>query len=166
MLAPDYNALPGTQPFSAILPTPFGALGIMTGSQYLLEIVFLPGGETTPTPSDPIAEKAVLQLKRYLDDPAYRFDLPLAPRGSPFRRRTWAAISEIPLGETRTYSQLANAVGSIPRAVGQACGDNPFPIVIPCHRVIAANGLGGFAHHAGGLLIDTKRWLLQHEGAI
>lgn len=165
MPARDQSPLSGLPTFSGILPTPFGALGVIADDRYLQEIIFLPGSKAVQTPSGIIAEMVIRQLSCYLADPAYRFDLPLAPRGSPFRRRTWAEISKIPLGETRTYRQLADSVGSIARAVGQACGDNPFPIVIPCHRVVSASGLGGFAHHADGLLIDTKRWLLQHEGA-
>lgn len=152
-------------PLSAILPTPFGALGIIADAEYLREIIFLPGSAAALQPSGIPAEKAVEQLARYLADPDYRFDLPLAEQGSHFRRRTWAAIGEIPRGETRTYSQLAESLGSVARAVGQACGDNPFPIVTPCHRVVSARGIGGFAHHAEGFLIDTKRWLLQHEAA-
>lgn len=156
----------GKPPFSAILPTPFGALGIVSDQEHLHEIVFLPNGAAALPPSGIPAEKAVQQLARYLTDPDYRFDLPLAERGSHFRRRTWAAIAQIPRGQTRTYSQLAESLGSIARAVGQACGDNPFPIVTPCHRVVSASGIGGFAHHAEGFLIDTKRWLLRHEAAV
>lgn len=156
----------GKPPFSAILPTPFGALGIVSDQEHLHEIVFLPNGAAALQPSGIPAEKAVQQLARYLTDPDYRFDLPLAERGSHFRRRTWAAIAQIPRGQTRTYSQLAESLGSIARAVGQACGDNPFPIVTPCHRVVSASEIGGFAHHAEGFLIDTKRWLLRHEAAV
>lgn len=165
-LAPNQHHPAGKPPFSAILTTPFGALGIVADSVHLHEIVFLPGGTAAQPPSSMPAEKAIQQLARYLADPDYRFDLPLAEHGSGFRRRTWAAISAIPRGETRTYTQLAETLGSIARAVGQACGDNPFPIVTPCHRVVSASGIGGFAHHAAGFLIDTKRWLLLHEQAI
>jgi methylated-DNA-[protein]-cysteine S-methyltransferase len=164
--APYQNSPSGKPPFSAILPTAFGALGIIADSEYLHEIVFLPKGYAEQQPSGMPAEKAIRQLACYLADPDYRFELPLARHGSHFRHRTWAAIREIPLGETRTYSQLAKSLGSIARAVGQACGDNPFPIVTPCHRVVSASGIGGFAHHAEGFLIDTKRWLLQHEAAV
>lgn len=157
---------PEKQAFSAILPTAFGALGIISDIEHLHEIVFLPSGTAAQQPSSIPAEKAIQQLARYLDDPHYPFDLPLALHGSDFRRRTWAAISRIPLGETRTYSQLAESLHSAARAVGQACGDNPFPIVTPCHRVVSAHGIGGFAHHTAGFLLDTKRWLLQHEGVI
>jgi len=77
----------------------------------------------------------------------------------------WAKIAAIGAGRTRSYGELARELRSAPRAVGQACGANPIPIVVPCHRVLAAGGIGGFAHHEGGFHLAIKRWLLAHEGA-
>ena len=98
--------------------------------------------------------------------PIIVFDLPLAASGSAYQQRVWAAIAGIPRGQVRTYGDVARLIGSAPRAVGQACGANWFPVVIPCHRVTAAGGLGGFAHHddATGFHLGVKRWLLAHEG--
>ncbi len=110
--------------------------------------------------------EAARQIERYRDDPDADFDLPLDVRGTPFQAKVWRALSRIPRGETRTYGAIAKALGSAARAVGQACGENRFPVVIPCHRVVAASGLGGFAHARGGYLMDAKRWLLRHERAI
>jgi methylated-DNA-[protein]-cysteine S-methyltransferase len=91
--------------------------------------------------------------------------LPLAPLGTPFQRRVWQALCDIAPGVVMTYGQLARQLGSVPRAVGQACGANHFPIVIPCHRVVSSGGIGGFAHHAEeGFYRNVKRWLLAHEG--
>ena len=106
------------------------------------------------------------QLQAYLQHPDHRFTLSLPQVGSDFQRRVWAAIASIPRGEVRTYGQIAKLIKSAPRAVGQACGANWFPLVIPCHRVTAAGGLGGFAHHddAEGFHLNVKRWLLAHEG--
>jgi methylated-DNA-[protein]-cysteine S-methyltransferase len=99
-------------------------------------------------------------------DPAFEFGLPLAPAGTHFQRRVWARIAAIPSGQTLSYGEVAAAIGSGPRAVGNACGANPYPIVVPCHRVVAANhGLGGFARNSGGFLLDIKKWLLRHEHA-
>jgi methylated-DNA-[protein]-cysteine S-methyltransferase len=111
----------------------------------------------------PLAERAVRQLERYREDPDAQFDLPLIIEGSPFQRRLWDALCTIPRGKTLTYGELAQRLGAEPRAIGQACGDNPLPIVIPCHRVVAANGIGGFAHSTEGYLLEAKRWLLLHE---
>src|SRR5207247_2139347 len=85
-----------------------------------------------------------------IEVPDVRFDLPLAIEGSEFQRRLWDALCTIPRGKTLTYGELAQRLGAEPRAIGQACGDNRFPIVIPCHRVVAADGLGGFAHSTTG----------------
>nr|MBP6637063.1 methylated-DNA--[protein]-cysteine S-methyltransferase [Sulfuritalea sp.]MBP7423603.1 methylated-DNA--[protein]-cysteine S-methyltransferase [Sulfuritalea sp.] len=109
---------------------------------------------------------AVRQLRAWLADPAFEFGLPLAPAGTHFQRRVWARIAAIPSGQTLSYGEVAAAIGSGPRAVGNACGANPYPIVVPCHRVVAANhGLGGFARNSGGFLLDIKKWLLRHEHA-
>ncbi len=106
--------------------------------------------------------EAARQLDAYFAGRLTRFDLALAPAGSRFEQLVWMAMRAIPYGKTRCYGELAAAVGSAPRAVGRACGRNPIPIVIPCHRVLARTGLGGYSG-AGGL--TTKRRLLMLEGA-
>jgi methylated-DNA-[protein]-cysteine S-methyltransferase len=152
--------------FSAIVAAPFGAIGIRTGAGVLRELVYLPSTFDEKAPTDALAEIAARQIERYLVEPDFRFDLPLAEAGSAFQHRVWAAIASIPRGQVRTYGQVAKNIGSAPRAVGQACGANWFPLVIPCHRVTAAGGLGGFSHHddATGFHLGVKRWLLAHEG--
>ncbi|AVR98485.1 cysteine methyltransferase [Pseudoduganella armeniaca] len=152
--------------FAAIVPTPFGALGIRTGGAVITELVYLPPSFDEKAPQDGVAEQAAAQVLRYCDDPDFRFDLPLAQVGSEFQRKVWATISAIPRGEVRTYGEVAKHVGSMPRAVGQACGANYFPLVVPCHRVTGAQGLGGFAgsDDRNGFTLNVKRWLLAHEG--
>lgn len=143
-------------------------LGVRCVGGELREIAFL-AAEVAPVEaidraSAALAAEAARQLAAWLDDPTTRFELPLATAGTPFQRRVWAAIAAIPCGETRSYGELARELGSSARAVGGACGANPLPIIVPCHRVIAANGrLGGFAHSDGGFLPKVKRWLLHHE---
>lgn len=127
------------------------------------EIAFLAPGTAPLAAASPAACEAVRQLTAWLRDPRFAFSLALDPAGTPFQRRIWEAIARIPVGETRTYGELARRVGATPRAVGQACGANPLPVVVPCHRVVAATGIGGFAHATGGFLLDAKRWLLAHE---
>ena len=150
--------------FDAVLPAPTFCLGIRCTADEITEIVYLEPREEIK-PQSLLAKEAVRQLRAYLKEPHFAFSLPLAPAGTAFQRRVWDGIAGIPSGETRTYGELATAIHSGPRAVGNACGANPYPLVVPCHRVVAANhGLGGFARQRGGFLLDVKRWLLTHEG--
>jgi methylated-DNA-[protein]-cysteine S-methyltransferase len=151
--------------YQAKLPTPFALLGIRTEGDGLAEITFLPKSGGALAPRDRLAARACAQIERYLDDPQFRFDLPLAPQGTAFQRSVWAKIAAIGPGRTRSYGEIARDLRSAPRAVGQACGANCVPLVIPCHRVLAAGGIGGFAHHESGFHLSVKRWLLAHEGA-
>jgi methylated-DNA-[protein]-cysteine S-methyltransferase len=151
--------------FNAVLPAPTFCLGLRCSDDEITEIVYLePRAEIKPQTL--LAKEAVRQLRTYLKDPAFKFSLPLAPAGTAFQRKVWQGIAAIPSGETLTYGDLAASIHSGPRAVGNACGANPYPLVVPCHRVVAANqGLGGFARQRGGFLLDVKRWLLRHEGS-
>ena len=151
--------------YQAKLPTPFALLGIRTEGDVLAEITFLPKSGGALAPRDRLAARVCAQIERYVEDFEFRFDLPLASQGTPFQRRVWGKIAAISTGRTRSYGEIARDLDSSPRAVGQACGANPVPLVVPCHRVLAAGGLGGFAHHEGGFHLSVKRWLLAHEGA-
>ena len=151
--------------YQAKLPTQFALLGIRAEDGLLEEIVFLAKTGHALAPRNPLAARTCAQIERYIGDPEFEFDLPLARRGTPFQRRVWARIAAIEAGRTRSYGEIARELGSAARAVGQACGANPLPLVVPCHRVLAAGGIGGFAHHRGGFHLSVKRWLLAHEGA-
>ena len=153
-----------TAEFDAVLKTPFGALGVRTEGDAVTEIRFLPPGTPAFKPKTALAGRACTQMAAYLADPKAGFDLPLKDAGTDFQRSVWRTIASIPPGRTLTYGEIAKRLKSAPRAVGQACGRNPYPVAVPCHRVVAANGgLGGFANARGGYLLDTKRWLLEHE---
>lgn len=158
---------PASQIFNAIVSAPFGALGIRTADDKLREVVYLPPSFEEKSPDSAIAQQSAEQLARYLADPDFIFDLPLTAVGTEFQRKVWQEISAIPRGAVRTYGHLAKVIGSHPRAVGQACGANWFPLVIPCHRVTASGGLGGFSNQndENGFHLSVKRWLLRHEGA-
>lgn len=151
--------------FTAIVEASFGAIGIRTEGSTVRELVYLPATFDAKAPIDQLSERAALQVECYLNDPDFQFDLPLAQIGTPFQHKVWTAISAIPRGKVLTYGDVARRVQSAPRAVGQACGANWFPLVIPCHRVTAATGLGGFSHHDDetGFHVGVKRWLLAHE---
>ncbi|WP_211364209.1 methylated-DNA--[protein]-cysteine S-methyltransferase [Propionivibrio limicola] len=149
--------------FQAVVGAPGFCLGVRCNEREILALEFLaPCSEQAP--ENALAAEAGRQLLAYLADPAFHFSLPLALIGTDFQRRVRAQIAAIPCGQTKTYGELAKALGSSPRAVGQACGANPFPVVVPCHRVVASGGgLGGFVRQRGGFLLDVKRWLLAHE---
>ncbi|MDO8933016.1 MAG: methylated-DNA--[protein]-cysteine S-methyltransferase [Rhodocyclaceae bacterium] len=151
--------------YQAVVAAPGFALGVRCDADEILAIDFLEP-QAGIAPKALLAHEAVRQLRAYLADPRFVFGLPLAPAGTPFQRRVWAGVAAIPAGSTRSYGDLAQAVGSGPRAVGNACGANPYPVVVPCHRIVASGGgMGGFARQRGGFLLDVKRWLLRHEGS-
>lgn len=119
------------------------------------------GARCAPRPRDPVVAEAIRQLREYFDGVRRDFDLPLDPGGTPFQNRVWQALRTIPYGQTRSYADIARAVGAPNgfRAVGAANGRNPLPVVVPCHRVIASNGkLQGFAYG-----LEVKRRLLDLE---
>lgn len=150
---------------AAVVAAPFGAVGIEVEDGALTALHFLP--DTAPmAATGELAQRVAAQLERYFKSPDAGFDLPLRIRGTPFQRAVWQQIAAIPCGRTRAYGELAAELDAPARAVGQACGDNRLPLVIPCHRVIGANGIGGFAHRSGGFELTVKRWLLEHEGAL
>ena len=138
-------------------------VAVATRDERIIEIRYLPLSAESIAPRNALAARAADQLRQYLENPEIKFDLPLAVEGTPFQLKLWEALCRIPRGKTRTYGDLARELEGEARAVGQACGDNRLPVVIPCHRVVAADGIGGFAHSTGGYLLEAKRWLLAHE---
>ena len=149
----------------AHLESPVGQL-LLTAADDTLTGLYLPREERAPDPSwqegGPFLDEVQRQLSAYFDGRRQAFDMPLDPAGTAWQRRVWAELARIPYGETISYAELARRAEhpSAVRAAGAANGRNPISIVIPCHRVIGADGrLTGYS---GGL--DAKRWLLTHEG--
>ncbi len=150
--------------YQAKIRTPFAVLGIRTEEDWLTEIDYLPLNTPLMLPKTPLAKEVSEQLCAYLSNPRYRFDLSLHISGTVHQKRVWALIQDVQSGQTCSYADIASKIYSAPRAVGQACGANKIPIVIPCHRVIAKNGgLGGFMNAKQGEPLKIKQWLLQHE---
>lgn len=149
--------------YQACVAAPFAVLAIRCKDDAVTGIDFLPLGTALVPPSNGMADKMSGALQRYLQNPFSPFELPLALHGTPFQRRVWDALCRIPVSETITYAELARQLGSGARAVANACGANPLPIVIPCHRVVAKNGLGGFMRGSEVASLEIKRWLLNHE---
>ena len=148
------------------LPSPTGTLTLFSehdgdGDETLVAVEWGRGSDAN---GSLLLDEAARQLDAYFAGRLHHFDLPLAPTGTDFQTAVWRALTAIPYAATRTYGDIAGDIGSVSRAVGQACGRNPIPIIIPCHRVVASGGrLGGFSG-AGG--VGTKRWLLGLEGAM
>lgn len=142
-----------------IFHSPIGPLHISADSDCITQLKF--GDGPDPTAETPLLTLAAAQLAAYFNGDAAAFDLPLVAPETFFQGQVRAAMLAIPFGETRSYGEVADAIGGAPRAVGQACGRNPVPIIVPCHRVLAAGGsIGGFS---GGDGPPTKRKLLAHE---
>lgn len=154
-----------------VVAAPFGSLGILTevvdGSLMLSRIDYLPASSALIAPQNQLAKEVERQCKAYFKDPSWQFDLPIKPAGTEHQKRVWASIQDIPVGETKTYGELAKKIKSGARAVGSACGANPYPLIAPCHRVVSAQGIGGFMKEdSPGLYRQIKLWLLRHEGVL
>jgi methylated-DNA-[protein]-cysteine S-methyltransferase len=139
------------------LHTPLGDLTVSEEDGHIVALDWGWGRDQTPTP---LLNRARDLLHAYFDAEPVTFDLPLAPVGTPYRLRVWRVLRRIPPGETRTYADIAREIGGSPRAVGGANAANPIPIIIPCHRVVATDGLGGYSGAGGSA---TKRALLELE---
>ncbi|MEQ8193279.1 MAG: methylated-DNA--[protein]-cysteine S-methyltransferase [Rhodospirillales bacterium] len=140
------------------LKSPFGDLTVFEEDSALIAIEW---GKAPASKKTSLLLEAQNQLEAYFDGRLKTFDLPLAPNGTPFLKRVWKHMRTIPYGKTETYGDVAKRLQSGPRAVGMACGRNPLPIVVPCHRIVGAGG--GLTGYTGGGGIETKRTLLRHE---
>ncbi len=151
--------------------TPFAVLGIVSDGRVITGVRYLPRSTPLAAPQDRVAERACREIERYLADPDYLFTVPYRLDGTLFQRRVWREIEKLreklcPI-KTITYGVMAQHLRSGPRAVGGACGANPVPLIVPCHRVLAAGGgLGGFMGGKDPFPLSVKRWLLRHEGIL
>lgn len=149
--------------YDAILAAPVCRLGARFTGDALTRLDFLDADGAVSTRLDTRARALARELDAYWDDAAHSFDILFVPAGTPFQLRVWHALMAIPPGCPTTYGALAKHLRTSPRAVGQACGANPLPILIPCHRVVGGKGPGGFMHAVSGAPLDVKTWLLAHE---
>ncbi len=154
-----------------VIDAPFGKLGILTelvdGSLMLSKIDYLSARASLSKPQNELAKEVAKQCKAYFQDPHFQFELPIKPLGTAHQQKVWKRIREIPVGKASTYGEIASAIKSGARAVGTACGANPFPLITPCHRVVSAQGIGGFMkENSPGLYRQIKIWLLKHEGVL
>jgi methylated-DNA-[protein]-cysteine S-methyltransferase len=149
--------------YSIVLDSPLGRLGVCLQAGHLTRLNYLPKSWRLRPATAALEQGVVQQLEAYFADPRNRFMLPLEMHGTPFQLRVWQALQSIPAGTTVTYGQLAERLGSGARAVGNACRRNPISIIVPCHRVTAAAGVGGYAGKTKGPPLVRKQWLLRHE---
>ncbi len=148
-----------------IINSPIGKLKITSTDEHLIAINFLLDSKKITDKINPISKKTKTQINAYFKNPETVFDLPIEINGTTFQKKVWRELQKIPLGKALTYGDLAKKLKTSPRAVGNACRANPCPIIVPCHRVVSKNGLGGFAGKQTGRLMDIKKFLLTHENA-
>lgn len=153
---------PSSQQDNVVINVPFGAVGIHIQSDYIVSVELFSNQQQVREANSQFGQYVAQQVSQYFQQVNSKLDIAYAVAGTPFQKRVWNAISDIPAGKVLTYSELAQRVGSGPRAVANACGANKIPLLVPCHRVVAKKGLGGFMQGIeGGLKI--KEWLLAHE---
>jgi methylated-DNA-[protein]-cysteine S-methyltransferase len=152
------------QDFDVVIDSPVGRLGIRLAGYRVSQIRFLDRRFVLRPPADNAGRRVVAALEDYFVSAHALPAVEVASDGTEFRQRVWRALRAIPPGQVETYGALARRLGSSARAVGNACRHNPVPILVPCHRVVAAAGAGGFAGDRDGRLVDIKLRLLAHEG--
>jgi len=148
-----------------IIKTPLGYLSISMSGSSLTSLNILRGKHRVQQSSNKLSTRTARQISDYFQNPKKKFDLPLSLNGTKFQLRVWRALQKIPAGQTLTYGQLAKQLKTASQAVGNACRANPVPIIVPCHRVVSATGLGGYMGKTSGSKINIKQWLLDHEQA-
>jgi len=156
--------LPAENTYDIVLDSPLGKLGARLQDERITRLDYLGNRAALLPAMTAPGRRVVAQLARYFADPQSRFSLPFELHGTDFQQRVWRALTQISPGKTLTYGELAARLGSGARAVGNACRNNPVSIVVPCHRVVSASGIGGYSGKTDGREINRKQWLLTHEG--
>lgn len=152
--------------YQAIIATPLGRVAIRMAGDAVSALDYLPADTPEQPPTNAATQGVIEQLEAYFRDSRYSFGVPLAPVGTAFQRKVWEALQAIPPGTVLTYGELARQLDTAARAIGGACRSNPIPVLIPCHRVVGRQGLGGYAGEVAGDPLAIKRWLLRHEGVV
>lgn len=142
-----------------------GRVGIRTNGQQLIGLSYVDDQVPLHDSSDKLAHTVMEELSRFFESGHWTFTIPVKATGTPFQQRVWKQLQTIPAGETRNYQEVALQLGTSPRAIGGACRANPVPIIVPCHRVLAKSGLGGYDGDWGQGKVSIKQWLLDHEQA-
>ena len=158
-----HRSTSNSRDYDAVVATPVGRVGIVVQDGALVDVNFLGKSAALQAPRTDMARRACRQIRSYFSNPRHSFRIPLKLSGTPFQQRVWRALRRIPAGRTLSYGVLARKLDTSARAVGNACRANPVPIIVPCHRVVAESGIGGFMGKRSGSPLDLKHWLLEHE---
>lgn len=149
--------------YQAIIATPVGKLGINTQADQVANVDFLTDEHELIPPQNSLLQQVCNELYAYFENPRKVFKSPLFMKGTPFQHKVWQALTQIPTGSTLTYYELAKQLQTSARAIGNACRRNPISIIVPCHRIVAKQHLGGFCGTTSGEFLKIKQWLLRHE---
>ena len=158
-----------SESLTSVIPTPFGPAELYCTDNHVsqLRLFLAPNESQHPEELDqPLGTQVEQALSAYFESGQRLPKFPLMPAGSEYCQTVWQRLVEIPFGQTLTYGELAKQLSSGPRAIAQACRRNPIPLLIPCHRVVAATGIGGYSGAVTGPRVEFKRWLLKHEAAV
>lgn len=150
--------------FEFVVDSPIGPLGIRASRKRVNRVEFLDRRFKPYSSDDAFTLEVTRQLEDYFCKSSIEFSIPINLHGTDFQKQVWQLLIMIKPGEVRTYGDIAQELNTSPRAVGNACRSNPTPLIVPCHRVVSADGIGGFAGTTQGRRVEVKRWLLKHEG--
>ena len=150
--------------YDCVLESPLGRLGVRYRDNRVTRLDYVDQAVPLKAAANAFGRQVTTQLEQFFVNPEHRFTLPLDMQGTAFQCRVWEALRQIAAGETLTYGELAARLHSGARAVGNACRHNPVSVIVPCHRVVSATGIGGYSGRTDGREIDRKQWLLGHEG--
>jgi len=153
----------GKSDYNAVIDLPFGRIAVCADVDGLSQIVPVTRRVKLKKADNHVASETCDQLRSYIANSGFRFSVPLKKNGTLFQKRVWRALGRIPGDKTVSYGDLAEKLQTSARAVGNACRHNPVPIVVPCHRVVAKNSVGGYMGKRNGSALQMKQWLLRHE---
>jgi methylated-DNA-[protein]-cysteine S-methyltransferase len=148
---------------NCVIASPIGKLGLTIVNNKLTKIVFLPSKVSLFCTKSSATKQFIAEIKKYFRNPRLGFKLSTQTKGTPLQQKIWRTIKKIPCSKTVTYGELAQKIGTNPRVIGNACRRNPIPIIIPCHRVVATTGYGGYCGSSHKDFLKIKKWLLNHE---
>lgn len=152
--------------YDSVINSILGKLGVVIVDKKIARIDFLSTSIPLIPPNSLAAKRIISKIKKYFCDPNSKFNLTINLSGTVLQQKIWRLLRTIPVGATITYGELAKIIKTSPRVIGNACRRNPVPIIIPCHRVVAASGLGGYCGKTGQTTLKIKMWLLNHERKI